>query len=59
MQDDKNISELNIKDQRVIQNTRLSIWEALVPVIALIGMLAYNIYVYGDDALSGSTQFIL
>jgi len=59
MQDDKNISELNIKDQRVIQNTRLSIWEALVPVIALIGMLAYNIYVYGDDALSGSNQFIL
>jgi len=59
MQDDKNISELNIKEQRVIQNTRLSIWEALVPVIALIGMLAYNIYVYGDDALSGSNQFIL
>ena len=59
MQDDKNSSELNIKDQRVIQNTRLSIWEALVPVIALIGMLAYNIYVYGDDALSGSNQFIL
>jgi len=59
MQDNKNISELNIKDQRVIQNTRLSIWEALVPVIALIGMLAYNIYVYGDDALSGSNQFIL
>lgn len=59
MQEDKNISELNIKDQRVIQNTRLSIWEALVPVIALIGMLAYNIYVYGDDALSGSNQFIL
>ena len=59
MQDDKNISELNIKDQRVIQNTRLRIWEALVPVIALIGMLAYNIYVYGDDALSGSNQFIL
>jgi NhaC family Na+:H+ antiporter len=37
----------------------LNIWEALVPVIALIAMLAYNIYVYGDEALSGSNQFIL
>ena len=25
----------------------------------LIGMLAYNVFVYGDDALSGSNQFIL
>lgn len=37
----------------------LSIWEALIPVIALVGMLAYNVFVFGDDALSGSNQFIL
>ncbi|WP_411894889.1 Na+/H+ antiporter NhaC [Winogradskyella sp. A2] len=59
MQEDKNITEVKIKDQKVIQNTELNIWEALIPVFALIGMLAYNIYVYGDDALSGSNQFIL
>ncbi|WP_415190924.1 Na+/H+ antiporter NhaC [Psychroserpens sp.] len=59
MSDDKNISEIKIQDQKIIDNTELNIWEALIPVIALVGMLAYNIYVFGDDALSGSNQFIL
>lgn len=59
MQDDKNISEIKIEDQKIIENTELNIWEALIPVFALIGMLAYNVFVYGDDALSGSNQFIL
>ncbi len=47
------------QDQEVITNRELNIWEALLPVLVLIGMLAYNVYVYGDDALSGSNQFIL
>ncbi len=59
MQDDKNLSEINIEDQKIIANNELNIWEALIPVFALVGMLAYNIYVYGDDALSGSNQFVL
>ncbi|NRA91604.1 MAG: sodium:proton antiporter, partial [Psychroserpens sp.] len=59
IQDDKNVSEIKLDDQKIIANTELNIWEALIPVIALVGMLAYNIYVYGDDALSGSNQFIL
>ncbi len=60
MQEDKpNISLLEAEDQNIIQNTELSLWEALIPVIALVGMLAYNIFVFGDDALSGSNQFIL
>jgi NhaC family Na+:H+ antiporter len=59
MEDEKNISEFEMEDQKIVSNTELNIWEALIPVIALIGMLAYNIYVYGDDALSGSNQFIL
>jgi NhaC family Na+:H+ antiporter len=59
MQDDKNISKIKIGDQNIIENAELNIWEALIPVIALVSMLAYNIYVYGDDALSGSNQFIL
>ena len=38
----------------------LTIWEALIPVITLVAMLFYNVfYVFGDDALSGSNQFIL
>lgn len=59
MQDDNNLSEIEAGDQKIIANKELSIWEALIPVIALVGMLAYNISVYGDDALSGSNQFIL
>ncbi|MEM9679796.1 MAG: Na+/H+ antiporter NhaC [Bacteroidota bacterium] len=59
MQDDNNISEIKIDDQKIIANKELNIWEALIPVFALIGLLAYNIYVFGDDALSGSNQFIL
>lgn len=49
-----------IKDnEKIIENRQLSIWEALIPVFALVGMLAYNVFVFGDDALSGSNQFIL
>ena len=52
-------SQKNQENLGVKENDELSIWEALIPVIALIAMLAYNVYVFGDDALSGSNQFIL
>ena len=44
---------------KVNKNKELSITEALIPVIALILMLGYNVFVYGDEALSGSNQFVL
>ncbi|MEW2922215.1 Na+/H+ antiporter NhaC [Muricauda sp. ANG21] len=47
------------EDEQIVENKNLNIWEALIPVFALVGMLAYNVYVFGDDALSGSNQFIL
>ncbi|MEM9868480.1 MAG: Na+/H+ antiporter NhaC family protein, partial [Bacteroidota bacterium] len=47
------------QNEKVIENRELNIWEALIPVFALVAMLAYNVYVFGDDALSGSNQFIL
>ena len=62
MSNDKHLSEreeIEIGDQKIIKNKELNIWEALVPVIALVIMLFFNVYVYGDDALSGSNQFIL
>ena len=37
----------------------LSLKTALIPLIVLIGLLAFNVIIYGDDALSGSNQFIL
>lgn len=59
MKDDINSTHHHIEDEKIIENPELSIWEALLPVIALIGMLAYNVFVFGDDAISGSNQFIL
>ncbi|HEY9185968.1 MAG TPA: Na+/H+ antiporter NhaC [Salegentibacter sp.] len=47
------------KNEQIVKNRELNIWEALIPVFALIAMLAFNVYVFGDDALSGSNQFIL
>lgn len=44
---------------KIHRNKELNIFEALIPVFALIAMLAYNVYVFGDEALSGSNQFIL
>jgi NhaC family Na+:H+ antiporter len=50
-------------DTKIIKNRKLKLWEAFIPVIALIGMLAYNVlFVYNgedDNALGGSNQFIL
>lgn len=46
-------------DKEIIKNKELSLWEALIPVFALIGMLAFNVFVFGDSALGGSNQFVL
>lgn len=43
----------------IIPEHKISILDALIPVIILIVMLAYNVFVFGDDAVSGSNQFIL
>ena len=49
-------------DTKIIKNRELKLWEALIPVFALIGMLAYNVlFAYNgpdDNALGGSNQFI-
>ncbi len=47
------------QDENIVENQSLSIWEALIPVLALVGMLAYNVFVFGDNAVGGSNQFIL
>jgi len=48
-----------MEDNKIIENIELNIWEALLPVIILVVMLAFNVSVFGDDALSGSNQFVL
>ncbi len=37
----------------------IKLWSALFPVAAVVTMLAYNVHVYGDNAVGGSNQFIL
>lgn len=56
---DKNNKASYSEYEAVAENKELTIWEALLPVFVLVGMLAYNVSVFGDDALSGSNQFIL
>ncbi len=48
------------ENEHLVTDTNLKIWEALIPVVALVAMLFFNVfYAFGDDALSGSNQFIL
>ena len=37
----------------------LSLVQSLIPIVFLIVLLTYNVYVFGDDSLQGSNQFIL
>ncbi|MBQ4821308.1 Na+/H+ antiporter NhaC [Aquimarina sp. MMG016] len=56
----QNITPSTPENEEIIENKELNIWEALLPVIILVGMLFYNVsFAFGDDALSGSNQFIL
>lgn len=52
----------NIEEDNLTQKDkkhRISLWGALIPVIALIIMLAFNVHLFGEDSLAGTNQFIL
>lgn len=61
MSDNENLSEIQIKDQKIITNIELNLIEALIPVVALMSMLAYNIFFVESQELLGAytNQFIL
>ncbi|MGK0139863.1 MAG: NhaC family Na+:H+ antiporter [Algoriphagus sp.] len=40
-------------------DSKISLAESLIPVIVLVATLAFNVFVFGDNALSGSNQFAL
>ena len=42
-----------------MKKPQLSLSVALLPLIILVVLLTYNVTIFGDDALSGSNQFIL
>jgi NhaC family Na+:H+ antiporter len=60
MDDKKNLSEIKIENQKIVDNKELNMWEALIPVIVLMGLLAYNIF-FADGFWLGdySNQYIL
>ncbi len=56
----QDINPAGPENENIVENKELSIWEALIPVILLMGMLAYNIFVADGEALGAySNQFIL
>ena len=60
MQDDKNLSEIEIDGRKIVENIELNIWEALIPVVLLMIMLACNIIYFDGEFLGEYTnQFIL
>lgn len=60
MEEKDNISEYKIEDQKIVENIELSIWEALIPVVILMVLLAYNIFAKDGEWLGEySNQFIL
>ena len=61
MQEDKNLSEINIEDQKIIENNELNLLESLIPVVILMALLAYNIFfVEGQEWFGAYTnQYIL
>ncbi len=60
MSDKDNLSEIDIEQQHIMDNNELSIWEALIPVVILMGLLAYNIFfVEGQEWLGGYTNQLI
>ena len=61
MKDDKkNISEIEIDGRKIVDNIELNIWEALIPVILLMIMLAVNIKFFDGEFIGEYTnQYIL
>lgn len=60
MPDDKNISQFDANGQHIIENKELNLLEALIPVVILMGLLAYNIFfVEGQEWFGTYTNQII
>jgi len=60
MEDGKNISEFEADGQHIFENRELNLFEALIPVVLLMGMLAYNIFfVEGQEWFGTYTNQII
>lgn len=61
MSQNNDSSEIKVDDQKIRQNKELNIFEALIPVVILMGLLAYNIFFVEDQEWFGAytNQIIL
>jgi len=61
MQDQKNLSEIDIEKQKLVDNKELNLLESMIPVFILMCLLAYNIFfVEGQEWFGAYTnQYIL
>ncbi|WP_397445381.1 Na+/H+ antiporter NhaC [Polaribacter sp. R77954] len=61
MQEDKNLSEIEIENQKIIDNKELNLFESLIPVVILMSLLAYNIFFVESQEWFGAytNQYIL
>ena len=42
-----------------VKSTKITLFQSLVPIIVLILLLGYNVYIYNDNATGGPNQFAL
>ena len=47
---------MNLADHKASQ---ITLFAALIPIVSLVLLLALNVFVFGDEAISGSNQFVL
>ncbi len=45
-----------VENNRVL---KITFFQAMLPIIVLVILLAYNVYIYGDNATGGANQFAL
>ena len=45
-------SKKNRQQEHIVENKELNIWEALIPVIALVVMLAFNVSIFRNNAIN-------
>lgn len=57
MQQQDSDTTLNVENPS--PSVKLTLLQALLPVVTLVGLLGYNVYIYGDSATSGANQFAL
>ena len=61
MEEKNNLSEIEADTQKIVENKELNLLESLIPVVILMGLLAYNIFFVEDQEWFGAytNQFIL